>query len=355
MNTNNILCFLLIISINFIFISAYNEDFPFYSKQQSEKLELACNHTNIIFCPMKMAIEDIFYSIQNEEIPIKIDEHNCNVLCLQYKNIFARDMICDDDLEVLLIKEKYDDELYQIKFKNCNVLIEGEISYKNSDISSVNFGTFLSELKFDSISFINSRELKYRMNIIFENSTQKYNYNRNDVIFSSEILDMNEQMDNIMNEIFDKFINQINEKNAKNLGNILHESINYLKNEDFSYFHGPGIYDKIKNVTYIAYNDFKYDSFIFVNNKIFFSWMNVTFEYALNHNVIFNEGYFVINNIVFTEDQDMSNIYDSCIISDNYAGFNNLNESINISKTIINEFKYKLFLSKTLIYHKNKN
>lgn len=338
--------FLLILIINLIIISSSNEEFPFYSKQQNEILDYACNHSNIIFCPMKAAIEDIFISIQNEEIPINDNEYYCDILCIKYKNIFARDMICDDYLEYSVIKEKNDDEFYQVKFNNCNVLIEGELNYKNSDISLVNFGSFLSELKFDSIIFINNKGLKNGMEVLFENSTKKFNYNRNDAIFSSEILDMNEQMDNIMNEIFDKFLDKINDKIIKTQGNVLQESLYNLKNEYFSYFAGKGINEKNKSVTYIAYNDFNYDSFIHINNKFFFSWINVTFEYALNHNIIFNEGYFVINNIMFNEEIDKPNIYDSRTISDYYAAFNNLTENQDILKTIINDFEQKLNQSK---------
>lgn len=336
-NNKNIFSLLLVLIINFIIISSYNEEFPFYNEQQQKLINDACNK-NTIFRPMSLAIEDIFTSIENELITISNEEYYYG-FSIHYNNIYARDIICDDNIEI----DDDNGDIFIMKFNNCNVLIEGRISYKNSDITTVDFGTFLSELKFKSIIFNKRQNLEGDMEVIFDNSSLKYNYNRNHAIFSSEIMNMTEQMDDIMDKIFDKFIEMIYDKLDINmeLSKILIDTINNF-NKEFSYFKGPGIYDAKKNITYIAYNNFDYESFVHIKQKIFFSWMRVTFEYALNHNVIFNEGYFTINQFVFEEDLNKDNRYDNCSLSNQSNSFNNLDNGKDIWNTIFNDFKFRL-------------
>ena len=63
---------------------------------------------------MALAIEVIFISIQSEEI---ITKNNlfCELLCLQYTNIFVRVLICDEKKEIKegIIEDYFDS--YQIQ------------------------------------------------------------------------------------------------------------------------------------------------------------------------------------------------------------------------------------------------
>ena len=332
----NIFYLFFIITVNFIFISSYTEEFPFYQDIQREIVDSVCNN-NTIFCPMFSAIEDIFSSIQNEEIRIFNDLYD--YLLVEYNNIYARDMICDENLDFF-----EQDDKFEIKFNNCNVLIEGKIGYRNPDISSVDFDTFLSELKFNSISFYVTKSSFGEMKVEFIENPKKYNYNRKDAIFSSQIVNLTYQMNDLMDKVFDGFKKKINDTISINNINstILSEALNHFQHQ-FTFFNGPGIMEETKNITYIFYSKFDFDSFVHINHKYFFSWMNVTFEYALNHNISYNVGYFIIDNFVFEENTENKNIYNGYgnKIATRYPEFNNDNND-DIWKTIINDFKDNL-------------
>ena len=340
----NIFFLFFILAINFIIIISYSEEFPFYNEKQMEILYDSCKNKNPIFCSMFSAIEDIFTSLQNEKI--ESEESYCENLCIQYNNVYARDIMCDDNIET---KENLDckdifDDLFEVKLNNCNVLIEGTISYRNAEISKIEFGTFLSELKFDYISFKLINEIQNEMEIEFKENYKKYNYNRKEAIFSSEIENLTNQMDDIMNMIYLKYLDKLFGKLDIPIKGTFLNTLNVFKNK-FSYFPGPGIMDEdITNITYIAYNDFDYDLFVHINNKIFFPWMNVSFEYALNHNISYHEGYFIIEHFVFEEDYKNDNKYNvyGYNITHKYPQFDNDKVNNDIWTTIINDFKDNL-------------
>ena len=340
-NNNKNIFQLLIILINSVFVLSYNEEFPFYEPSQKNILINSCNEINKIFCPMTSAIEDIFTSIQTEEIIADNNDYYYNIY-IQYHNIYARDIICEN-IDITPKTKNEEKDSYSIIFNNCNVLIEGKISYKNEEVATVDFGPFLSELKIDSITFSNYKSDKEIMRVEFKNSTQKYNYNRKEAIFSSGISNMTEQMDDLMDIIYDKYINLINDKIETNRdrNKILYDTINDFSN-NFSYFPGLGLFNEIKNVSYIYYTNFNYEYFIHIKNKIFFDSMNVNFEYALNNNITYNEGKFVINNFIFEKDTSKDNNYNNSYLTQKEADFNNLDNKDNIWDTILNDFKSKL-------------
>jgi hypothetical protein len=332
---NNIFASLLIFIISFIKISPYNDEFPFYNQKQKEEINEMCEQNKII-CPMASAIEEIFSSIQKEEIPVK-DEMFCDILCILYTNVYARDIIFDEHIQI-------NPSNNSITLNNCIILIEGKISYKNSDITSVDFGTFLSELKIESITFYKKRNKDGEIMANFTGGTKRYNYNKNNAIFSSEILNMTEQMDYIMENIYEKYLNKINEKIIINseMGQILTNTLKKLENT-YSFYEGPGIYDEKKNITYISYIKSNYEKYVHLNGIIFFSSIKVNFEYALNNNITYNEGYFVIDNIIFEEKESVENRYEKCTIFDKSNSFDNLKNKEDIWNTIFEDFKKVLY------------
>ena len=342
----NVFYLLFILAINFIIIISYSEEFPFYDDKQIEILYDSCKNKNPIFCSMFSAIEDIFTSLQNEKIESEESSY-CDILCIQYNNVYARDIMCDDNIETkeFIDCDEDEDYLFEIKFNNCKVLIEGTISYRNSDISKIDFVTFLSELKFDSIIFRLDNEIENEIEVSYIENENKYNYNRIEAIFSSEIENITNKMDDIMNTIYDNYKSKISEKlDTNEQKEVFSNTIKVFRNK-FSYFRGPRIMDEnIKNITYIAFNDFEYDLSVNINSKIFFPWMNVSFEYALNHNISYHEGYFIIENFDFEEDSRKDNKYNGYgyNISYKYPQFSNDIDNNDIWKTIINEFKYNL-------------
>ena len=337
---NTIFALLLIFIINFIKISSYNDEFPFYNQKQKEKINERCEQNKII-CPMASAIEEIFSSIQKEEILVK-DEMFCDILCILYTNVYARDIIFDEDIQI-------NPSNNTITLNNCIILIEGKISYQNSDKASVDFGTFLSELKIKSITFYQKGNKDGEIMAIFNNGTKRYNYNKNNAIFSSEILNMTEQMDYIMENIHKKYLNKINEKIIINseMGQILTNTLKKLENT-YSFYEGPGIYDEKKNITYLSYIKSNYEKYVHLNGIIFFSSIKVNFEYALNNNITYNEGYFVIDNIIFEEKENAENRYEKCNISDKSNSFDNLKNKEDIWNTIFEDFKKVLYQYKAI-------
>ena len=353
-NKNHIFIYLLFFIINLVVISSYDDEFPFYDNKQKTKINQECKK-NPIYCSMALAIEDIFTSIQSEEI-VTNNFLFCDLLCVQYTNIFFRDLICDENIELKEgIIDKSLGDSYQIKLNNCNILIDGKISYINSEITSIDFGTFLSELKFKSIIFHQAKGVSGRIDVKFENNTKKFNYNKKDAIFLSEIVNMTEQMDIIMEQVFDDFINKIYDKiSLSERSGIFYETINKY-NAKFTYFNTSGIFDEKKSITYISYSKFVYDCNVHMKDKIFLCWMNITFEYALNHNVTYNEGYFVINNIIFEERENFNNSYNYCSISNKSDVFNYLENNEEIWDTIISDFKRTFNEYRTLVDEKKTN
>ena len=111
-------------------------------------------------------------------------------------------------------------------------------------------------------------------------------------------------MDNILKEIVDNYINllisiiQIDENTQIAQIKYLNEIINKFS-KSFSLL-DSNIDDLKNNITYIAYNDMKYDSFINIRNKLFIPDLTVTFEYALNYNITYREGYWTFENVTIS-------------------------------------------------------
>lgn len=339
MSNINSIYLLIILFFSIISTSKEDDEFPLYTKRQKEILDSSCSHHPLV-CPMIYAIEDVFKQIQSEEI--KVINNYCNKLCIMYNNIHARDIICET---TTIPANDFDCE---IKFGNCNVLLSGEIGYDNTDYKTINFGTFLSELKFSSISFNRSSKFK-RMDLNIENSTIKYNYDKNNSLFQSWNEDLREQMDDILEKVYDEYIIKLRDKIKPVMSkeNIYEETKRRLIEKNFTFFKGPGLFDKIKNVTYISYSGLTttFKDSIIIKDKIFFYNFLVDFQYALNNNVTYNNGYFILKNVCFEGDEQKKNNYYNTniknIIKDPSTEINHLNNSDQIWEVIVNDFKNK--------------
>jgi hypothetical protein len=341
---------LLILSCKFIIVLLYDKEFPFYDEAQRKIIDKACNEKDNIICFLASAIEDIFTSIQNDELSQKNGNYY-NSLSLQYNNVYSRDILCKN-IDIIsslsnnsLVKDEANDIII---FYNCSVLIEGNISYK-TEYNSADFGTFLSEIKFEFLSF---QYLKGKKSIFFKakNDTKIYNYNENAPFFASEAGVMKMQMNSLMERISNTYYEKINDKTFEDYSDLLSSTLNNF-NKNFSYIQGPKLFDKEKNVTYLYYKELKYDKYIHIKEKIFFPSMNISFEYALNHNITFNEGYFIMKNFIFQENVDLENIYENYEIEaiEKKADFDKdyPEYSKNIWRTIIDDFKNKFNVYRT--------
>ena len=112
------------------------------------------------------------------------------------------------------------------------------------------------------------------------------------------------KMDNILKEIINNYINilisiiQIDEITQISQIKYLNEIINKFS-KAYSLLYS-NINDLKNNITYIAYNDLKYDFFVNIRNKLFIPNLFITFEYALNYNITYSEGYLTFENVTIS-------------------------------------------------------
>ena len=59
--TTHIFIFLLIFIINFVIISSYDEEFPFYDNKQKAKINQECNK-NPLFCSLALARRYFYFN-----------------------------------------------------------------------------------------------------------------------------------------------------------------------------------------------------------------------------------------------------------------------------------------------------
>ena len=335
------LSILILISIFLLqmVISENINDNSFYLDWQRKILESNCTRNNGVFCPMIIAIADIFKQIQQEEIEAN-SKNVCIDLCLTYNNIHARDMLCEN------LNTKYESSTGEIIFGNCSVLISGEIGYENKDYKNINFGTFLSELYIPSMTFSHIEKVD-RMEFNYENASVKFNFDNSRAVFKSMNENLTEHMEEILNIVYDEFINKIEDKIKPILSrNDILIDTNKKIYESFTYFeNGPKLFDENKNVTYLSYNKIDHVGKIILKEKIIFYNLQIDFQYALNNNITYNEGLFVLKNVDFEANEGINNIYFHENVQDMYkiANFNNLklNNTNELWELIINDFKKK--------------
>ena len=335
------LIILILISIFLLqmVISENINDNSFYLDWQRKILESNCTRNNGVFCPMITAIADIFKQIQQEEIEAN-SKNVCIDLCLTYNNIHARDMLCEN------LNTKYESSTGEIIFGNCSVLISGEIGYENKDYKNINFGTFLSELYIPSMTFSHIEKVD-RMEFNYENASVKFNFDNSRAVFKSMNENLTEHMEEILNIVYDEFINKIEDKIKPILSrNDILIDTNKKIYESFTYFeNGPKLFDENKNVTYLSYNKIDHAEKIILKEKIIFYNLQIDFQYALNNNITYNEGLFVLKNVDFEANEGINNIYFHENVQDMYkiANFNNLkiNNTNELWELIINDFKKK--------------
>ena len=335
------LSILILISIFLLqmVISENINDNSFYLDWQRKILESNCTRNNGVFCPMITAIADIFKQIQQEEIEAN-SKNVCIDLCLTYNNIHARDMLCEN------LNTKYESSTGEIIFGNCSVLISGEIGYENKDYKNINFGTFLSELYIPSMTFSHIEKVD-RMEFNYENASVKFNFDNSRAVFKSMNENLTEHMEEILNIVYDEFINKIEDKIKPILSrNDILIDTNKKIYESFTYFeNGPKLFDENKNVTYLSYNKIDHVEKIILKEKIIFYNLQIDFQYALNNNITYNEGLFVLKNVDFEANEGINNIYFHENVQDMYkiANFNSLkiNNTNELWELIINDFKKK--------------
>lgn len=308
-----------------------------------EELNKFCKKEKDI-CPMVDAIIESLNSINSysntyeEEL---LEDNNLN-----YKNVHSTHISCKNVLAKIKndkTEEKNEDEKYIISLMNCTTLMEGELNFSNKI-----YKNFQSELYLYKITiFISEKPLKGEMHISFEydemvNQTFYYKLDFED---DEEI---KKKMNKIMEKVFKNYIEKLKgiieledfqlDSQLKYLDDIINQ---FAKNYSILI---PKVYLSKNNITYVAYNELKYDinNFINIKDNMYIPYLYINFEYALNYNITYNEGSFYLDYMNFSKTQD-DKVYVGNIIL-KYAPFEEIvtqSESEEIWETIKNDFKNK--------------
>ena len=355
----NFILLILIIVFNQIYISSKDLYFPIIQEKHLVKLNKICKEENSIFCSMTEAIK---YALNSTKLESKSYPKNCtNLFCLYYQNVYSPNIICDD-VEAKIEEDEHQKNLsiisdgkYLISFINCSAIFNGALSLKKNETETIIYYiNFLSEINFDKINFYqNKRSTKGELNITFEyNLTHEdtLNYDRYDTIFSMTVVDLKEQMNNILIEILDNYKNDLNSKIEIDENQQLTQ-MKYLSEIIKKYSKGYSLFnfridEGENNITYIAYDNIEYKSFVNIKNYIFIPNLLVSFEYALNYNITYNEGNLTFENVSISRINERNDYFGN-IINKN-AEFNNIlneEESSLIWNVINNDFfnKFKKY------------
>ena len=287
-----------------------------------------------ILCPMVDAIK---YSLKIIKSYSKTYEIYPDISELKYQNAKSFFLLCEN---ITLNIEKFEenkDEKYSITFNNCESKFMGQLFIIDEGI------TFLSSLFFYKIMFVKRKlAINGELNLLLEydqDINKTYYYDSS--IFSET--DYLHQMDTIMEYIFSNYTSNF-KYNVELNENLLASQTKYLNDiinkftKQYSLF-DPEIDDNHHNITYIGYNIFTWDSLININNYIYLSNLSVTFEYALDYNITYNEGSFVLDYMNFSKIQK-DDVYLGNIIykESNFDNIMPIEESNNIWKIIKYEF-----------------
>ena len=350
--------FILLLIINFNYIISKENSFSTIQPKHLEKLYKICKEENNIICSITEAIKYSLYSIKTESKSY-LDINCTDVLCLKYEKVYTPNIICED-VDIIIEKEEnkniqpfLEDGKNLISFSNCTVIVIGDLIINDEEEKEIFliYKNFLSEIYFTKINFYqNQRSAKGELNISFEyDETFKdaFNYDKTDTIFEMDEYGLKQQMDIILKEVFENYTNileskiDIDENTQIAQIKYFNEIINKFAKQ-YSLLNSD-IEDNENNITYIAYNDIKYTSFINIKNRLFIPNLSISFEYALNYNITYNEGEFSFENVTISRDN-----YDDYFgnITSNKAEFNDIicEEDTKLIWNVINNDFYNNYI-----------
>lgn len=356
-----IIYILLIFLLNYITSSIY---FPSIQEKHEKILYEACQKNNTIFCSMTDSIRYIFDKVQL----LKSDFSGQSMdsyynFSLIYSSVSTPNIICEE-VEPISI-ERGGNEKYLITFSNCVVLVYGHLSIANNGEGTINYNNQFSELYFNKITFYqNKSSTSGQFNVEYKHEDtdeEMFNYNKNDPKFSIEIFDIKSQMNQILRNIFEFYktsiesITQIKDNDLNNQKKYFTDTINKFT-KGYSIINNPYIGDDDNILTYVGFK-INYVSYINVKDKIFLPILTVTFEYALNYNITYNEGNFTVGNISFDQNSNEEDHFGDMI--EKNAEFNDFPiepfHKQQIWDDIFKDFKEKFYRYKSSSGQENAN
>ena len=273
--------------------STCDENFSFSDYPDfDEELDKICQQKKYL-CIM---IDAIKYSFKIINSFSQTHEEN-TFYKLSYQNTKSSSIFCQN-----ISVENNEESKYIFLFSNCSSNMTG-ILLINETKKENNFYTklYLNKIKI----FMNKVALKGEMHISFEyyitlNKNFSYEYEDGDKNF---IL----KMDKIMENVFKNYTYQLKNIIELNDDQLLSQ-LKYFSDISNQFAKKYSFISKQNEsnenqITYIAYNDFKYNSLINIYDYIYFPNLVVFFEYALNYNITYNEGNLTFDYLNFSKSQ----------------------------------------------------
>ncbi len=300
-----------------------------FSKEISDNLDEACK-VNSIICSINQAINNVFFTYQYEEKNILSNNDDLSFRIISSKIHFFEPK-CDK------IEYFINDNNYSIIKSNCSILIISDLYIGQKFNNEIDMKNYLIEFLVDKLIFMNK---KNNHSIKFEVNNETLNYNKNEPIFQipsiKEIIES--EFNNLSLKLKTLYIDDINNKfSIIDVNKNLERVFNFLYNNGPFYFIDYNeIEENNQKITYLSYDSFIYNNYIIALDTIFISNFSITFEYAINYDIDYNEGYFTISDFAYTQNQNFSN-------SSRFFEFINLNYiNSNNQKLILENFFFNL-------------
>ena len=310
-----------------------------------EKLNLICDQ-NKTLCLLIDVIKDSLNSIKTYS---QTYEEKMDDITLKYQNVYSNDLTClnvsseikDEGKEAINPGDEY-----IVSFSNCTSFMLGKLTY-----SDLQYNNFESKLFIDRIIIsMGKNPLKGEVHLIYQYNemiNKTFDYNKDEEIFEGNV---KIKMDNIMENVFHNYtynLKSIIELDDYQLLSQLKYFGDIINRFSKEYSLLKPAFDGSKNkISYIGYNGFDYLTLINIKNNIYINNLTVSFEYALNYNITYNEGSFQIDYMNFTK-SNKDGVYIGNMIN-KYAGFEEIvtkEENEEIWNTIKIDFynKFKLY------------
>ena len=298
-------------------------------KDIDQELDIICSN-NKKLCIMIDAIKYSFNILNTFSQSVEIKNESYHI---GYENVNSNSIKCGNISETIEIKE--DNEEYIFSFSNCTSTLEGKLKVNGTEFQNS------TELYLDKITiFMNKTSIIGDMHILIEYDDKNFYYDKK---FVDE--NFTKGMDEIMKNVFKNYTNQL--KNIIELDeNQLLSQIKYFSDisnqfaKEYSYIK-QNLKDNESKITYIAYNKFEYGSLINIYDHIYIPNITIFFEYALNYNITYHEGSFMLDYMNFSKSKNDVYIGN---IRDNSSEFNervSIEESKEIWDTIKKDFREK--------------
>ncbi len=286
------------------------QNFLFKSAQKKEVkhlVDLITNEdTKEIYISMKNAISYIFQKIQNETTEITLTQSSDFQLIP--KNIIFLEPRCQSTTEAT--------NPPKLTYNQCSMLIIiKNLTISNAKRNIATFKNYLAEFYFESMSFTLNN------NLIVFTSTGKptLNYNKEESIFNipSVSTKLHSQMTLIGSKSYSQLLESFSMKAGTYAGTNLY--IEGFLGSVFNvlYMNGPFINveeteeEKIRGtedkVTYISYANPKMTAVVLTKDRIFISQLKISFDFAIDFDINWNEGSMTLSDFVFTKEEGGSN------------------------------------------------